>query len=68
MTPTEQAAYLRGVKDAREMAMVAAITIEARDDHRDLRQKAAAAALHGLAEGLARLIPSSKPNVDRTST
>lgn len=57
MTPTEAAAYARGVKEAREMAMIAAVTIEARDDHRDVRQQAAAAALHGLAEGLAHLLP-----------
>ena len=60
MTPTE-AAYAQGIRDAREMAMIAAVTIEARDDHRDLRQQAAAAALLGLAEGLAHLLPA-KPN------
>lgn len=60
MAPTEAAAYARGVREACEMAMIAAITIEARDDHRDLRQQAAFAALHGLAEGLKQLV-SQKP-------
>ncbi|MHC2019712.1 hypothetical protein [Methylobacterium sp. CM6247] len=53
MTPCEQAAYLKGILDAREFAMVAAITIEARE----VRQQAAAAALHGLAGGLKQLVP-----------
>ncbi|MHC2021383.1 hypothetical protein [Methylobacterium sp. CM6247] len=35
MTPSEQAAYARGVQEAREMALIAAVTIEARDDHRE---------------------------------
>lgn len=57
MTPI-QAAYAKGIKDAREMAMIAAITIESRDDHREVRQQAAAAALHGFADGLAQLLPA----------
>ncbi|MCC0808694.1 hypothetical protein FPV16_21210 [Methylobacterium sp. W2] len=57
MTPAEQAAYARGVGEARQMAMIAAISIEARDDHREVRQQAASAALHGLAEGLEQLVP-----------
>ena len=61
MTPTEAAAYAKGIRDAREMAMIAAVTIEARDDHRDLRQQAAAAALLGLAAGLQNLLPAN-PN------
>ncbi|MCJ2127296.1 hypothetical protein [Methylobacterium sp. E-045] len=56
MTPREQAAYLKGIRDARQMAMIAAVTIEARDDHREVRQQAASAALHGLAEGLKQLL------------
>lgn len=51
MTPREQAAFNAGVEAMRQMAMIAAITIETRDDAADLRQRAAAAALHGLAEG-----------------
>ncbi|MCC0808055.1 hypothetical protein FPV16_17870 [Methylobacterium sp. W2] len=58
MSPREQAAYARGVREARQMAMIAAVTIEARDDHREVRQQAAAAALHGLAEGLKQLLPT----------
>ncbi|WP_036266261.1 hypothetical protein [Methylobacterium sp. 10] len=57
MTPREQAAYLKGILDAREFATIAAVTIEARDDHREVRQQAASAALHGLAEGLKQLVP-----------
>ncbi|KQQ39153.1 hypothetical protein ASF58_22950 [Methylobacterium sp. Leaf125] len=51
MSPNEQAAFAAGVEAMRQMAMIAAVTIEARDDASDLRQRAAAAALHGLAEG-----------------
>ncbi|MHC2017784.1 hypothetical protein [Methylobacterium sp. CM6247] len=50
MTPTEAAAYARGVEEAREFAMIAVLTIEARYDHREIRQQAASAALYGLAE------------------
>lgn len=57
MTPREQAAYLKGILDAREFATIAAVTIEARNDHREVRQQAASAALHGLAEGLKQLVP-----------
>lgn len=51
MTPREQAAFNQGVEAMRQMAMTAAVTIEVRDDAREVRQQAAAAALHGLAEG-----------------
>ncbi|MHC2019950.1 hypothetical protein [Methylobacterium sp. CM6247] len=61
MTPTEAAAYARGVRDAREFATIAAVTIKARDDHRKVRQQTAAAALYGLAEGLNHLLPQ-KPD------
>lgn len=57
MTPNEEAAYHAGVEAMRQMAMVAALTIEARDDAREIRQQAAAAALHGLAEGAKALLP-----------
>jgi hypothetical protein len=39
------------------MATIAAVTIEARDGHREVRQQAASAALHGLTEGLKQLVP-----------
>jgi hypothetical protein len=52
MTPSEAAACAKGILDAREFAMIAAVTIGARSDHREVRQQAASAALHGLAEGL----------------
>lgn len=51
MTPREQAAFNQGVEAMRQMAMTAAVTIEVRDDAGAVRQQAAAAALHGLAEG-----------------
>lgn len=51
MTPRERAAFNQGVDAMRQMAMTAAVTIEVRDDARAVRQQAAAAALHGLAEG-----------------
>lgn len=57
MTPNEQAAFAAGVEAMRQMAMIAAVTIETRDDAGALRQRAAAAALHGLAEGARDLLP-----------
>lgn len=56
MTPREQAAFNQGVEAMRQMAMTAAVTIEVRDDAREVRQQAAAAALHGLAEGAKALL------------
>lgn len=56
MTPREQAAFNAGVEAVRQMAMAAAVTIEVRDDARAVRQQAAAAALHGLAEGAKMLM------------
>ena len=50
MTPREQAAFTAGIETARQMAMAAAVTLETRDDAREVRQQAAA--LQGLAEGL----------------
>lgn len=52
MTPREQAAFATGIQAARRAAMTAAVTIEVRDDTRELRKQAAAAALDGLAAGL----------------
>ena len=56
MTVREQAAFTAGIEMAQQMAMVAAVTIEVRDDAGAVRQQAAAAALQGLAEGLRGLI------------
>ena len=52
MTAREQAAFTAGVETARQMALTAAVTLEVRNDAREVRQQAAAAALHGLAAGL----------------
>ncbi|MCJ2111205.1 hypothetical protein MKK64_08375 [Methylobacterium sp. E-025] len=52
MMPREQAAFVAGIQAARQAAMTAAVTIEVCDDAREVRQQAAAAALHGLAAGL----------------
>ena len=56
MTPREQAAFNAGVEAVRQMALIAAVTIEARDDAQKLRQRAAAAALQGLADGAKALM------------
>lgn len=52
MTPREQVAFAAGIETARQMALTAAVTIEVREDGREVRQQAAAAALQGLAAGL----------------
>lgn len=52
MTLRERAAFEAGIESARQMAMVAAVTLETRDDAGELRQRAAVAALTGLAQGL----------------
>ena len=64
MTPRERAAFVAGIETARQMAMAAAVTIEVRDDGREVRQQAAAAALQGLADGLkvAFLDAQAKPS------
>jgi len=56
MTRSEQAAFNAGVEAMRQMAMIAAVTIENREDAREVRQQAAAAALQGLAEGAKTLL------------
>lgn len=62
MTPREQSAFA-GIEAARQTAMVAAITIEVRYDAGEVRQRAAIAALTGLAEGLwALTLEPSKPS------
>lgn len=58
MTPRETAAYHAGIETMRQMALVAAVTIEARPDADEVRQRAAAAALQGLAEGARSLLPT----------
>lgn len=61
MTPRERAAYNAGIQACQQMAMVAAVTIEVRDDAADLRQRAASAALLGLADGIKALIIETEP-------
>lgn len=56
MNQREQAAFNAGVEAMCQMAMIAAVTIEVRDDAGELCQRAAAAALHRLAEGAASLL------------
>ena len=51
-TDRERTASTTGIEVARQMALSAAVSIEVRDDSREVRQQAAAAALQGLAEGL----------------
>ena len=51
-TARERAAFNAGIETARQAALTAAVTIEVRDDTREVRQQAAAAALQGLASGL----------------
>ncbi|GJE57748.1 hypothetical protein [Methylobacterium thuringiense] len=72
MTPRETAAFNVGLAHAAEMARIAAISIEIRDDARQVRQQAAAAALHGLAEGLreaarAKVAETSEVHIRETS-
>lgn len=52
MTLREQAAFTAGIEHARQMALIAAVSLEVRDDAGEVRQRAAVAALQGLAEGL----------------
>jgi hypothetical protein len=52
MTKREHAAYHAGLRQAADMALVAALTLEMRADGAEIRQRAAIEALRGLAEGL----------------
>lgn len=52
MTARELAAYRAGLLRAANIAQIAALTLELRDDADALRQRAAIEALRGLAEGL----------------
>ena len=63
MTRTE-AAYNEGVRAVLDMARTAAVTIEVRPDAQDTRQQAAAAALHGLAEGARVLLIGGPVHAD----
>lgn len=56
MTPREQADFNDEVEAVRQMALIAAVTIEARNAAQKLRQRAGAAALQGLAEGAKALV------------
>lgn len=66
MTPHEQAAFNAGIETARQMAMTAAVTIEVRDDAGEVRQRAAVAALQGLAEGLKATFIDAAPPTDKS--
>lgn len=62
MTLREQAAFAAGIEHARQMALIAAVSLEVRDDAGEIRQRAAVAALQGLAEGLQVLMrPPENP-------
>ena len=65
MNTGERAAYNAGIEAARQMAMVAAVTLEYLDDAREVRQRAAAAALQGLAEGARALMLEATDSSER---
>lgn len=67
MTPRELAAYRAGLRQAADLALVAALTIELRDDAGDLRQRAAIEALRGLAEGLKAESQPVEPSIQTAS-
>ena len=56
MTKREEAAFNQGVEAARQMALVAAVTLEVREGESDVRHRAASAALQGFAEGAKVLV------------
>lgn len=64
MTPREVEAYNTGIRAVLDMATIAAVTIETRDDSQGIRQRAAAAALQGLAEGAKSLLVGAEPEPD----
>lgn len=69
MTPREQIAFAAGIEAARQMALTAAVSIEIRDDAREVRQQAAVAALQGLAIGLKdTFLSTSAPPVVEVET
>lgn len=61
MTDREQAAFAAGIKTARQMALIAAMTIESRDGAGIVRDQAAMAAPQGLVEGLKVFFLNSQP-------
>ena len=52
MSASELAAFRAGLRHAADIALIAAMELELRDDAGKLRQRAAIEALRGLAEGL----------------
>ena len=52
MSPAELAAFHAGLAHAASLAQIAALMLEIRDDARQVRQRAAIAALRALAEAL----------------
>ncbi|KAB7782902.1 hypothetical protein [Methylorubrum populi] len=63
MTPRELAAYHAGLRHAADMALIAAVELELRDDASELRQRAAIEALRGLAEGLKAESRPAEPSI-----
>lgn len=61
MTRAETTAYNAGIETVRQMALIAAVSLEVRDDGQAIRQKAAAAALLGLADGAKTLLLNDEP-------
>lgn len=64
MTQREQAAFAIGIETARQMALIAAMTIESREGSRIMRDQAAVAALRGLADGPKVAFLDPQPVVD----
>lgn len=56
MTPRERSAFNEGIEAVRQMAMIAAVTIEVRDDAGRVQHQAAVAALQALADGARSLM------------
>ena len=64
MTDREQAAFAAGIETARQMALIAAMTIESREGSGIVRDQAAVAALQGLADGLKVVFLNPQPVAD----
>ena len=67
MTAREEAAFRAGIRTAVDMALAAAVTIQIRDDAREVRQRAAVAALQGLGDGLKAAFLEPQADPDRSS-